>query len=108
VDSETGDGPPRALLIAAIVVAVGALIAVLVVAALRQPPVRQEAVPIVAVPAPEATSAECEALTAALPDKLGDVARAPVLDPAPPGTAAWRAEGGGDPITLRCGLDRPT
>jgi hypothetical protein len=107
VDSETGDGPPRALLIAAIVVAVGALIAVLVVAALRQPPVRQEAVPIVAVPAPEATSAECAALTAALPDKLGDVTRAPVLDPAPPGTAAWRAEGNSDPIILRCGLDRP-
>ena len=104
--SETGDGPPRALLIAAILVAVGALVAVLVVAALRRPDAQP--VPVAAVPAPEATSAECDGLIAALPADLGDVPRAPLLDPAPPGAAAWRADGGGgDPIILRCGLDRP-
>ena len=107
MDSETGDGPPRALLIAAIVVAVGALVAVLVVVVLRQPETRQQPVPIVAVPAPQATGADCEALSAALPDKLGDVPRAPVLDPAPPGAAAWRADAESEAIILRCGLDRP-
>lgn len=107
MESETGDGPPRALLVAAVVVAVGALIAVLAVAALRQGSTRQEAVPIVAVPAPEATSAECGALTTALPDKLGDIPRAPLLEPAPAGAVAWRADGDAEPIILRCGLDRP-
>ncbi|MEO3757205.1 DUF3515 domain-containing protein [Mycobacterium sp. B14F4] len=105
MQSETGDGPPRALLIAAIVVAVGALIAVLVVAVLRRP--GTQPVPIAAVPAPKATSAECEGLTAALPADLGDVPRAPLLDPAPAGAAAWRAGDGDEPIILRCGLDRP-
>lgn len=105
MQSQTGDGPPRALLIAAIVVAVGALIAVLAVAVLRQP--GAQPVPIAAVPAPRAGSAECESLTAALPEDLGDIPRAPVLDPAPAGTAAWRADDGGEPIVLRCGLDRP-
>ena len=105
MESETGDGPPRALLVAAIVVAVGVLVAVLVVAALRRP--GAQPVPIVAVPAPAATSAECGALMAALPETLGDLPRAPVLDPAPPGAAAWRGEDGGEPVILRCGLDRP-
>jgi Protein of unknown function (DUF3515) len=107
VQSETGDAPPRALLVAAIVVAVGALVAVLVIATLRQPATRQQAVAVVAVPAPEATSDECSALATALPEKLGDVARAPLVDPAPPGTAAWRAADDDEPIILRCGLDRP-
>lgn len=107
MESEAGDGPPRALLVAAIVVAVGALIAVLVVAVLRQEPARQQPVAIAGVPAPEATSAECGALTAALPETLGEAARAPVVEPAPAGATAWRAEGAGEAIVLRCGLDRP-
>ena len=105
MDSETGDGPPRALLVAAIVVAVGVLVAVLVLAVLRQPGAAP--VPIVAVPAPQATGEECGAVIDALPETLGDLSRAPVLDPAPPGAAAWRAEDGGEPVILRCGLDRP-
>jgi hypothetical protein len=107
VESETGDGPPRALLIAAIVVAVGAIIAILVIAVVRQQPPAQPRVAIVSVPAPEAGSAECRTLIDALPEQLGDYRRAPVADPAPPGSAAWRADPAGEAIILRCGLDRP-
>jgi hypothetical protein len=67
VDAETSDGPPRALLIAAIVLAVGAIIAVLVIAALRQNKPGQQAVPIAGMPAPKAQSAECRTLTGAPP-----------------------------------------
>jgi hypothetical protein len=105
VDAETRDGPPRALLIAAIVVAAGAIIGILVFAALRQSPPGRQTIAIAAVPAPKADSAECHALVDALPDDLGDYRRAPAAEPAPPGAAAWTA--GVEPVILRCGLDRP-
>jgi hypothetical protein len=104
---DNSDGPPRSLLIAAIVVAVGAIVAVLVAAVLRQTPPTEQPVPIAAVPAPKAESPECTALTAALPDELGKYRRAPAVEPVPPGAAAWRAESEPDPVILRCGLDRP-
>ena len=107
VPGDGTDGPPRSLLIAAVAVAVAAAVAVLVVAALRQTPAQEQPVPIATVPAPKAESRECTALTAALPDRLGDYRRAPAVDPAPAGTAAWRAESQAEPIILRCGLDRP-
>jgi hypothetical protein len=107
VDSETRDGPPRALMIAAIVVAVGAVVAILVVAALQQSPAAEKPVAIVSVPAPKAESAECRSLADALPERIGDFGRAPVADPAPPGAAAWRAPGDGEAVILRCGLERP-
>jgi hypothetical protein len=103
VDVETRDGPPRALLIAAIVVAAGAIIGILVFAALRQTPPRPVA--IAAVPAPKADSAECRGLLDALPQQLGHYRRAVAADPAPAGAAAWTADG--EPVILRCGLDRP-
>lgn len=103
MNAETRDGPPRALLIAAIVVAAGAIIGILVFAAFRQSP--PQTVPIASVPAPKADSAECRALLGALPDRLGDYRRAPAADPAPPGASAWATDG--EPIILRCGLDRP-
>jgi hypothetical protein len=105
VDSETRDGPPRALLIAAIVVAVGAIVGILIFAALRQSAPGKQTVAIASVPAPNANSAECRALLDALPDRLGDYRRAPAAEPAPPGAAAWTA--GGESVILRCGLDRP-
>jgi hypothetical protein len=105
VDAETRDGPPRALLIAAIVVAAGAIIGILVFAALRQSPTGPQTVPIASVPAPRADSAECRALLDVLPEHLGDYRRAPAAEPAPPGAAAWAADG--EPIIVRCGLDRP-
>ncbi|WP_123023852.1 DUF3515 domain-containing protein [Mycolicibacterium stellerae] len=103
----SGDGPPRSLLIAAIGLAVAAIVAVLAIAVLRQPPPQQQTVPIATVPAPKATSPECNALMAGLPEQLGDYRRAPAADPAPPGAAAWRAEAESEPVILRCGLDRP-
>jgi hypothetical protein len=107
VDAETRDGPPRALLIAAIVVAAGAIIGILVFAALRQAPPEQRPVAIASVPAPKASSAECRALLDALPQQLGDYRRAAAADPAPAGAAAWQATAEGEPVILRCGLDRP-
>ena len=107
MDVETRDGPPRAWLIAAIVVAAGAIIGVLVVAALRQSPPEQRSVAIASVPAPKADSAECRALLDALPQQLGDYRRVAAAEPAPAGVAAWQATAAGEPVILRCGLDRP-
>jgi len=107
VDSDTRDGPPRALLIAAVAVAAGAIIAILVFAALRQSPPEQDRVAIAAAPAPKADSAQCRALLDALPDQLGDYRRAPAADPAPAGAAGWLAAPDTEPVILRCGLDRP-
>ncbi len=109
MDSQTesapmDDGPPRALLIAALVLAVGALGVVLAIAATRRAP--QQPVAIPAVPAPQADSRACRALVAALPQQLGDYRHAPVAQPAP-GVAAWRASGDDEAVVLRCGLDRP-
>lgn len=101
------DSPPRPLLIAALVVAVGAVAAVLVVAAVMQRPAAQTPVVIAAAPAPRADSPACRALTEALPAQLGEYSRAPVMEPAPAGTAAWQAEGRSEALILRCGLDRP-
>lgn len=101
------DAPPRALLIAAIVVAAVAVVSILAIAAVRQDDASQQPVAIATVPAPQAEDAGCAALLDALPDQLGDFERAPTVDPTPPGTAAWRRDGDAEPIILRCGLDRP-
>ena len=108
MNSQTGDGPPRAALIAALLIAVGAVVTVLVVAAVWQHTPAQEPVTITEVPAPQADSADCRTLIDALPDQLGDYRRATVREPAPAGAAAWQApEPGGEALILRCGLDRP-
>jgi hypothetical protein len=101
------DGPPRASLIAAIAVAAAAIIAVLAIAATHQSPPPQEPVAIASVPAPRADGAPCRALLGAVPKQFGDYRRAPAAEPAPAGVAAWQATPGGEPIVLRCGLDRP-
>lgn len=106
-DTESGDGPPKALMIAAIAVAIAAVGAILVVAALREAPPAEKPVAIVSVPAPQADSADCRALVDALPERLGDYERAAAADPAPPAVAAWRATPDGEAVILRCGLDRP-
>ena len=100
------DGPPRWLLVAGIAVATAAVVAVLVFAAVDR---RSSQPPLVipAVPAPQASSQECQTVLAALPQQLGDYRRATPADPVPPATAAWQGRSG-DPVILRCGLDRPT
>jgi hypothetical protein len=102
--SDNNDGPPGAVLIAALVLAVGAIGVVLAIAATRHPP--PQPLVIATVPAPHAQDRACQALLAALPQRLGDYQRASIAPPAPAGTAGWRGEG--DPVVLRCGLDRPT
>ncbi len=108
MNSQTGDGPPRAALIAALVVAVGSVVAVLVVAAVMQRSPAQDPVAVTSVPAPEADTPQCRSLLDALPDELGEYRRAALVDPAPAGAAAWQPkERGGEPLILRCGVDRP-
>ena len=103
---EPADGPSRTVVVTALVLSTLAVSVVLGIAATRRPPSGPVGpVGIAAVPAPQAESAECRALLATLPDRLGDFRRETVAEPAPPGAAAWRA--GGNPVILRCGLDRP-
>jgi hypothetical protein len=104
-EERTTDGPPRALLIAGVVVAVVAVGAVLGIAATRQAPVQP--VVIASAPAPKADSSTCRALLGALPARLGEFQRADAAEPVPAGAAAWRAAVDGDPVILRCGIDRP-
>jgi hypothetical protein len=100
------EGPPRVVLIAAVVLAVGAISVILAIAATRHPPPKPLAVPT--VPAPHAQDPACRALLEALPQRLGDYQRAPIAQPTPPATAAWRTTIDSEPVVLRCGLDRPT
>lgn len=99
------DGPPRALLIAALLLAVAVIGITLAIAATRHPP--QPPVAIPAVPAPQADNPACRALIGALPQRLGDYQRASAAQPAPAGAAAWRSGVNAEPVVLRCGLDRP-
>ncbi len=105
---DAGD-PPMTLMIAGLVVGVVAIGAVLAVSASRKAP-PPAPIAIAGLPSPQAGSPECRALLATLPDRLGDFRRAQAADPVPAGTAAWRnsdARSTGDPVILRCGLDRP-
>ncbi len=105
ISSAADTGPSRAVLIVAVALAVVAIGVVLVIAATRQAP--PQPVAVAAFPAPRAGNAACTALAAALPQRLGNYQRAPLAQPAPEGAAAWRAGPDGEPVVLRCGLDRP-
>jgi uncharacterized protein DUF3515 len=63
-----------------------------------------------AVSAPDARSSSCSGLLDALPTTLADkgetLRRRPILEPAPPGAAAWAGDHG-EPVVLRCGIPRP-
>jgi hypothetical protein len=105
IGDSTSDGPPRALLITAVVVAVLSIAAILGIAATREPPVQP--VVIASVPAPKADSSTCKALINALPADLGEFRRALAAEPVPSGAAAWRGEADNYPVIMRCGIDRP-
>jgi len=106
-DTTRRDGPPRAVLIAAIAVAAAAITTVMAIAATRQTTPDQQPVAIASVPAPQAESPQCASLLAAVPEQLGDYHRAPAAEPTPPAAAAWQDNPDGEPVVLRCGLDRP-
>ena len=93
------DGPPRAVLIAALLIAVAAAVAVIAIAAHRSssPPI-----PVAAVRAPHASEQPCQDLMATLPDRLGDYRRTDVAFPAPPGVAAWRTGAAPSASTMSC------
>jgi hypothetical protein len=101
------DGPPRGVMIAAVIVAVAAVIGVLLFAAMRQAPPQQRPVAIASVPAPQADGEACHALLAAVPEHLGEYHRVPAAEPAPVGAAAWQDDPNGEPVILRCGIERP-
>lgn len=103
-DTEPG-GPPRIVIIAAVALGVAAIGAILILAATRQAP--PQPVAVAGVPAPQARSPVCRALTDALPQRLGDYQRTSLVQPAPDGAAAWRSGPDGAPVILRCGLERP-
>lgn len=104
-EESTPDGPPRALLIAGVVVGVVSIGAVLGIAATRQAPVQP--VVIASVPAPKADTSTCTSLLDALPANLGEFHRVAAADPVPPGAAAWRGAADNYPVIMRCGIDRP-
>jgi hypothetical protein len=96
-----------ALIATAVALPVALIIAVLLVAVFsRQHPAR-EPLALGSIAAPAAGSPACTDLMRALPDKVGDYTHAELAQPAPPATVAWQLPDGGDPIVLRCGLDRP-
>ncbi|RDI49104.1 DUF3515 domain-containing protein [Nocardia mexicana] len=105
-DGETPRFSP-ALIATVVALPVALIVAVLVIAVMsRQNPVR-EPLALGSIPAPGATGEACAALLPALPNELGDYTKAELAQPAPPATAAWQLPDGGEPIVLRCGLDRP-
>ena len=83
------DGPPRAVLIGAVLLAVGAAVAVLAIAAHRSsaPPV-----PVAAVRAPDADDPDCTTLLEALPTNSATTAgpawRSPLRPALRPGAPA--------------------
>ena len=96
-------------LVAAITLPVTVIIAVIVLAAVvSSQPVTDAAdpLPVSFVDAPDAASAACASLMAALPDTLGGLPRRQLAqgdDPPPAGVAGW-----GEPaVILRCGLPTP-
>ncbi|MGW5513145.1 DUF3515 family protein [Nocardia africana] len=110
-DQASGDVGPQlhpALIATAVALPVALIVVVLVIAAMSRPSTGREPLALGSVPAPAASSQDCTTLLAALPQSLGDdYTKSELAQPAPPATAAWQLPGGGDPIVLRCGLDRP-
>lgn len=108
MDSTSPAELPRWLSGTALALSVALVIGVLIAAAVvrSRPP---DPVPLAAIPAPAADSADCRRLLSALPDELdGSLPRRELANPAPGqnvpnGVAAW----GDPPVVLYCGLARP-
>ncbi|MEU4313610.1 DUF3515 family protein [Nocardia sp. NPDC024068] len=108
-NGESGRTPyPPALIATAVALPVALLVGVVVAAVLvLRAPAEPEPVALGPVPAPAADGPACTTLMPALPADMGDFTRASLVEPVPPATMAWQRPDGGEPIVLRCGLDRP-
>jgi hypothetical protein len=111
IDPDSDDDPSErrspALIATAIALPVALIVGVVIAAVVAGNNPELSPVALGPVPAPAAESEPCVSLLGALPDKIDDFTKAELVDPAPAGAAAWqRSEG--EPIVLRCGLDRPT
>ncbi|MEC3915111.1 DUF3515 domain-containing protein [Nocardia sp. CDC160] len=96
-----------ALIATAVALPVALVVGVLVMGVLANRHHSRDPLALGAVPAPAASSPECSALLPALPGTIGDYTTSELMQPAPPATKAWQLPDGGDPIVVRCGLDRP-
>ncbi|MFJ9369277.1 DUF3515 domain-containing protein [Nocardia sp. NPDC101769] len=96
-----------ALIATAVALPVALVVGLLVMGVLANRHHSRDPLVLGAVPAPTASGPECAALMPALPDKIGDYTTSELVQPAPPATHAWQLPDGGDPIVVRCGLDRP-
>ncbi|WP_063041524.1 DUF3515 domain-containing protein [Nocardia grenadensis] len=113
IDTPDGSGAertgyPPALIATAVALPIALLIGVVVAAFIAaRTPVEREPLALGPVPAPAADGPACATLLPALPADLGEYTRAALVEPVPPATTAWQLPDGGEPIVLRCGLDRP-
>ncbi|AEF41622.1 DUF3515 domain-containing protein [Hoyosella subflava] len=97
-----------ALIATAIALPLALITGLIVAAVVMQRDLEAEPAILAEFPAPGADSDECVTLLDQLPDELGSLERAEIVDPAPAATAAWREPGLlDDPVVLRCGLERP-
>ncbi|MEU6581214.1 DUF3515 family protein [Nocardia sp. NPDC046763] len=96
-----------ALIATAVALPVALVVGLLVMGVLANRHHSRDPLVLGAVPAPTASGPECAALMPALPDKIGDYTTSELVQPAPTATHAWQLPDGGDPIVVRCGLDRP-
>lgn len=107
-DDEESTPYSPALIATAVALPIVLIVGVLAAAFLAlRAPVEREPLPLGPVPAPAADGPACQALLPALPADLGDYTKSTLAEPAPPATRAWQHPDGGEPIVLRCGLDRP-
>ncbi|AYF75164.1 DUF3515 domain-containing protein [Nocardia yunnanensis] len=96
-----------ALIATAVALPVALVVGLIVLGVLANRHHSRDPLALGAVPAPAASSPQCAALMSALPDKIGDYTTSELMQPAPAATHAWQLPDGGDPIVVRCGLDRP-
>lgn len=58
------------------------------------------------IPASQAEDPQCTEFIAALPERIGDLRLAPLADPVPAGSAAYKTADG-QQVTVRCGVNTP-
>ncbi|AGN19060.1 DUF3515 domain-containing protein [Corynebacterium glutamicum] len=93
-------------MIIALVLSIVLVLAVLFGARVLLGPAGQQQIAMSGLPAPDAESAECAALLEDLPGEAFGHTRAEIMDPVPPGAAAWSTSDL-ERVTLRCGVDMP-